>query len=292
MVALSTKVKRFLASKKRPDEPQGFSELRDRGREEKSVGLIPAHVFQTAPTRWLENRHYGAVEEFRTLNPALDFALFDDDAIDAYMADRWAQHPVYAVYQQARFPQIKTDIFRYAIVHDRGGYYVDINKRMTMPLQDLHAPDSTGLISFEKNANQIFPPAEVASKLAHPDYFVLQWAFGFTPKHPILLGALDRIAQMAPFFISRRFPRPKTAVLTLTGPGLFTQSVWSYLGPHGDHLLTQAGQDFWGHSDQYLEGSRHQVKKYEHYSRARDTVIVGDDSGPRANNSHGDHRNA
>lgn len=49
MVALSTKVKRFLASKKRPDEPQGFIKLRDRGGEEKASDSFPRTFFKQPP---------------------------------------------------------------------------------------------------------------------------------------------------------------------------------------------------------------------------------------------------
>jgi hypothetical protein len=78
---------------------------------------------------------------------------------------------------------MKTDIFRYCLMADRGGFYFDISKGCTVPLRTLCGPDAEALIAFEPHPSPIPCPAEVAPHLRHPDKLLLQWGFSFAPGH-------------------------------------------------------------------------------------------------------------
>ena len=53
------------------------------------------------------------------------------------MQERWGSHPIGDLYQRAQFGVMQADLFRYCMIHDRGGFYLDINKILIVPLRTL-----------------------------------------------------------------------------------------------------------------------------------------------------------
>ena len=205
---------------------------------------IPGLLHQTSPNLLLHPSHYRAVQCFRAKNPGLEFKVWDDIAIEASMASNWGDHPIYKVFTGAKFGQMKADIFRYCVVFETGGFYLDINKTVDLSLADLVANNSEGLISFEKNMLVSFPSVQAASRLLRPHNVVLQWCFGFVPEHPILNSTINRIVHIAPFFSGVEFNRALHAVVSFTGPGSFTWAVHKFLEENEPTALQQLQPDF------------------------------------------------
>ena len=44
---------------------------------------------------------------------------------------------------------MQADVFHYFVIHDRAGFYLDINKILTVPLHSQWHQGSDGLITFE-----------------------------------------------------------------------------------------------------------------------------------------------
>ena len=65
------------------------------------------------------------------------------------MQERWWNHPIGDLYQRAQFGVIQADLFRYWVIHDLGGFYLDINKILIVPLRSLLHQGCDELISFE-----------------------------------------------------------------------------------------------------------------------------------------------
>ncbi len=86
---------------------------------------IPPVVYQTWEENLFGRRHLRALERFREINGDLQFILMDRTQRDAYMAESWGHHPVHAIYRGAQFGPMRADIFRYCLLHERGGYYFD-----------------------------------------------------------------------------------------------------------------------------------------------------------------------
>ena len=260
--------------KPRPD----LVELVDADAAQASPGAIPAQVLQTAPSRSIHREHAAAIYRFRDLNRDLSHRLFDQEQTDSYMANAWGHHPILPVYERALFGQIKADIFRYCIVFDQGGYYLDINKAIMQPLRDLHSAEDHALWSFEKNAAMVFPDPTVAGRLAHPEKLILQWGFGFSPQHPILELAIDRIVETSAYFGSREFNRILPTVVMFTGPGALTWAVRKYLSRRAPSGVAQHPPDFaetgitrLPKSDIAFQGAKH-YSKFKHHRVLRDEL--------------------
>ena len=235
---------------------------------------IPRQLFQTGPSALLHPKHFEAIVNLRARNSQLSHYFLDDQRADEYMADQWGDRPIYSVYQRSLIPQMRADIFRYCIVFDRGGYYLDINKSVAEPLESFHDASHDGLISFERNPATIFPPPEAASHLAHPRNVVLQWAFGFSPRHPVLADTIALIEQASPYF-QGDMDSVSQAVVMFTGPGAFTSAVRNFVAAQGSESIAQAGVDFHGGGTLRVPGSNLMPQTGTHYTQLEAGPILG-----------------
>ena len=217
--------------------------------------------------RWAHPEFYGSIESLRELNPDLSFVVFDAAQRDEYMRKVWGQHEISRIYFDSLFGQMKADIFRYCIVFERGGFYLDINKGLSRPIRQFVSDGGEGLISFERNRSYIFPSEASARHILHPDLFVIQSFFGFSAGHRVLAQSIEQIVDMEPFFRAASFDYPKGAITTLTGPGLFTRAVRAAAEKDGLDGVHQVGPNF---SDQFvprLPGSRKYLNPKVHYAK-------------------------
>src|SRR5580704_3923533 len=94
----------------------------------KFEGTIPSKVYQTWTSEFLGRSHLKELEKFRARNKEFSFHFFDQDEMDRYMSDYYRHHPIYQVYCNAHYGPLKSDVWRYCILFERGGIYFDINK--------------------------------------------------------------------------------------------------------------------------------------------------------------------
>jgi hypothetical protein len=83
--------------------------------------------------------------------------------------------------------------------------------------------------------------------LSFPTSLIIQWGFGFSPQHPFLKEANRLIGLNWLHFKDCLYLNPKEAILSFTGPGLFTQAVRNSFTPELSNSLAQCGVDFQGH---------------------------------------------
>jgi mannosyltransferase OCH1-like enzyme len=235
---------------------------------------IPPIVFQTWEDRLFGKTHLRELATFRELNPELTFLLWDRAQRDDYMRAHWGHHPVSEIYQQAQFGPMKADLFRYCLLADRGGFYFDISKGVSVPLRRFYGTDTDALITFEPHANPAPGNPATAANLLHPDKLVLQWGLGFAPGHPIPLRTIANICEAYPTYKGRTFASPKSAILAFTGPAMFTRSVHDVLAMGPLPNMAQAGIDFDGHGIFAMKGSKVRYMTAPAYTKAKDQPIV------------------
>ena len=111
-------------------------------------------------------------------------------------------------------------------------------------------------------------------RMLHPEKYVLQWGMGFAKEHAFLHLLLENICEYYPFFKGKSFAVPKNAILSLTGPGMFTKTLREYLDANEDADLAQAGIDFNGHGIYSLKGSEVRYATIESYASSKNSIIV------------------
>ena len=247
--------------------------------------LIPNRVYQTWKSRWLDPPHAAMLTAFRKANPQFGFHFFDDDGLAGYMDGHWGDHPICDIFHRTRIAAAKADIWRYCILHERGGVYLDIDSTLRFAL-DLLPKGVAEVVSFEKNPlrGQLDPaeyPAdawfierepEMTSRLPHADRVVLNWCLLFAPAHPILADAIAQIVAHAESFRGKTHPDMLKAITHFSGPLVLTRAVWNHLVQ--GRPMAQMGIDFSGagvFKAASLSGVYHGTP---HYTRADNQVLL------------------
>jgi len=268
------KIKRLLAPIRYWKELP-LAELKDcPAKTPKNGARIPSIVYQTWEDRFFGKSHLAEILHFRGLNPELEFVLFNREQRLEYMQQSWGSHPIFEIYNNSLFGPMKADIFRYCLLADRGGFYFDISKGLSVPLNQLYGTQSEAVITYEPHENPGKPNPLAAPRLQYPTKLALQWGFGFAPKHPILLKVIENICSAYPAYKNKIFASPKEAIRELTGPLMFTKSVHDVLAAGELSNLVQAGIDFNGYGIFALKGSRVRYMTAPAYTKAKDCKIV------------------
>lgn len=250
-----------------------FQALQDQFAVNPRFQKIPNDVIQTWEDNTFGRRHFDSINRFRGLNLDLNFLLFDATARDEYMRKNWMGHPIREMYDRAIFGALKADIFRYCIIFERGGYYFDISKGLNTSLTSLHSPEDGGLISFEGNENTDGFPISAKEVVLRPEKLVIQWGFGFAPKHDVLAILISDIVEKFPQYSDKKFAVPKKAILEFSGPKAMTRAVHKYLNRGFDKSLAQLDVDFAGHGIYSLRGSGARHHRFPSYASIKDSRL-------------------
>ena len=218
--------------------------------------------------------------------------------MDEYMDRTWGHHPISSVFKRTRVGAAKADIWRYCLLYDLGGIYLDIDASFKVSLSQIIGESNSEIISFESNQiamdrarygkqidQSLLPFEEYAEMLnglkersfPHPEHVVLQWALFFKPRHPILANAINAITQNASRLEGHVIRDMHKAVCNFTGPIAYSKAVWQYaMG----HEVACRGIDFDG-----LGIPKHVPKKgvyksdKRHYTKLSGEILLETDQG-------------
>lgn len=266
---------RFSAWTTREKQSGEMARLSDLSSTSPLQGPIPPFLYQTAPTREVHPIHKERIERFRESNQDLNHVLFDQTDTDAYMEGSWSGHPIKSLYDAALFGPMKADIFRYCLIYERGGFYLDITKAFSRPISSFVDTSSAGLIGFEAMNAAFFPEFQAAKRLRHPECDLIQWCFGFRPKHPILELAINRVVYAAQFFAGEVWS-VRQAIFAATGPGVFTWAVREYFREHEGENVAQAPQLFGETEHLRIPHANDVFQGAPHYASQFNTPIYGE----------------
>ena len=250
-----------------------LKEIFDQVVNQKSNQVIPSNVYQTWENKLFGKSHYKEIIKFRLINKDLNFYLYDRKKRDNYIKNNWSHHKIFQIYNNSRFGQMRADIFRYCILYDKGGYYFDINKGCKVPITSLHKKNTEAFLSNETTECMIPPENNTFKELDYPLNNFLQWGMGFKKKHSILRLMIESITNDYVNFKGRKFDKPKTAILALTGTGQFTKIVRKYISKKGTRNLVQSGIFFKNKGIWSMKGSRVRHFLVKEYADIRDQRI-------------------
>ena len=230
---MSKKILNIVKKKIRSFTEYPLVKIEDQLVDKNSKNKIPNKVYQTWESRFLGKTHARSIKKFRDLNPDLSFYLFDKDKRDGYMKSNWQGKLISEIYFNSKFGPMKSDIFRYCVLYEFGGYYFDIGKACSIPLTNLHTEQDTGIITYEENEFYYPPYDQLLFKLKRPFNYFLQWGLGFSPNHQFLKQLISQIESNYHLFQNKIFANPKIAILNFTGPGAYTKAMRKYLSVTG-----------------------------------------------------------
>ena len=250
-----------------------YKEIPNQIVELKSKNQIPHVVYQTWINKCLPWRMCIEIEKFRHLNKDYSFILFDNSDRDKYMRNSWGDRKIYKIYQNSVFESSKSDIWRYCILYEKGGYYFDIKSSCETPLSKLNISKGA-LISYELNNTYILPSIELLSELKTFDLnLIANWGLGFKKNHPLLRIQIENIEKYSKFFQGKIFKDPKANILTFTGPGMLSKSYRDYLKIYKSKIIPN-GVDFFRKGIYQVKGSRYRFKQSSSYGGVKNSKIL------------------
>jgi len=235
---------------------------------------IPGSLIQANASKCVGKSHWIGINQFRDQNPDIDFHLFDSIDQDAYMFASWKSHPIWQIYRDSLFGPMGADLFRYCILWERGGFYLDIKSRFLAPMASLLDQDAKGLISYESTYSNVPGPKLLLNRLQHPTRLALQWGMAFAPGHPFLKRLIDNIVAYESAYRDVVFADPKAAICRFTGPGMFTMTLREHVALSPEQDIKQLGVDFDGCAEYNMPGAWSRWALRKHYSLARNQPIL------------------
>ena len=159
-----------LATNKRDDIVSFRSSTEPHKQQAKRI--IPKVIYQTWRTKILPESIQLVRKHVKLLNPDYDLQLFDDKDISDYI-DRNFSKKVFNAFKQLNSGAARADFWRYCILWNEGGIYLDIDSRISKNIDELINPSDQFIVTREGN----------------PEYFN-NWILISCPRHPILLECI------------------------------------------------------------------------------------------------------
>ena len=233
---------------------------------------IPNIVYQSWKTRDLPWRLVNDMKRFRRLNKDHSFLIFSDEERDNYMESAWKEHDIYKIYLNSLFQASKTDIWRYCILYERGGFYFDIKSGCNTPLSKLEISKGS-VMSYEPFLTFSIPDTNFILQDEQAFHIIQNWSFGFKKNHKLLKMLIENICKYAPYIRGKNFSNPKSAILAFTGPGMLTKTYREYINEDNDTIKLN-GINYYSKGLYELEGAKYRFKDSKSYSDFENCIIL------------------
>ena len=166
--------------------------------------------------------------KWRDINPSFEIIVHDDNQVDDLVLSMLPRMNEQA--WRALEPVQRTDIYRYVVIQNFGGWYFDADVDAVRSIANWgHEPHQTLVVGVEADNYADAPKHEGARPLMFSQY-----SFGAAPQHPALTFVLDKIVDIVEqgriemgkgMSVEERLLH----VLTTTGPVVWTDSIMEFL---------------------------------------------------------------
>ncbi|HNP94123.1 MAG TPA: glycosyltransferase [Cyclobacteriaceae bacterium] len=184
---------------------------------------IPKVIYQTYYTTRLPLITRFFIWRMKKLNSEFQYEFYDDARIEEFLKNETSEE-IFGAYKRITIGAAKADFFRYNILYQKGGVYLDIDSTIYKRLRSLISPNDTAIIAKERN----------------PGMFV-QWALVYDKGHPFLKRTIDKIIDN---INTNRFPND---VHQMTGPSAYSLAIRECLAENPKIDYREVGVDYDGY---------------------------------------------
>ena len=197
---------------------------------EKALGTeISRHIFQTYRAKTgLPHEIELNIKHLKRLNPEYQYHLFDDDDIKAFILEHYGE-VIWGYYLRIApiYGAARADFFRYLLVYQMGGVYLDIKSSMDKPIREvLCTEDKFILTHWDNRFGEQYEGIGIYTELGTlPRGEYIQWSIASVVGHPflraVILQMLRNIDEYTPFCHGAGL----WGVLRTTGPIMYTKVI-------------------------------------------------------------------
>jgi hypothetical protein len=194
---------------------------------------IPRIIHQTFPGTALPEALRANVTDLVSANPGWDYRLYDDSAIERFISGHYPEEILNA-YMRIRpeYGAARADLFRYLVIYQLGGIYLDIKSRFIRPIDEVVTGREGIILSHWRNAvGDVHQGFGLHRELAHiPGGEFQQWHVIAAPGHPFLRAVILSVLQNLDRYTPWKYGVGRIGVFRLTGPIAYTLAIHPLIG--------------------------------------------------------------
>ena len=202
---------------------------------------IQKNIFQTSYYKTIEEmpqKLQTNIKILKILNPEYKYQYFNDDEIEKYISNNYGKEYLNLYLKiNPQFPAARADFFRYLVVNNEGGVYIDMKSSIVEPLREIINNKDEYIITywFDKNFNVKKNQSknnkneynENSVKTGHGEY--CQWFVCGIKNHPFLINVIREC-------INRIKNYNGEGIFYVTGPILYTNIIKNLLYKYSHRL--------------------------------------------------------
>ena len=235
--------------------------------ESRGSDLIPKNIYQLISDKNNMSKEFKKnIEYIKKLNTNWTHNLYDDKDIIEYIKKNYHQN-ILDVYNRInpKYGAARADFFRYLLMYNEGGVYLDIKSAMKVSLDKILKPDDEYILSHWECPSQY--------NLVDSEYGELQqWHIICKPKHPFLKEVIDNVVKNIQNYDVNRDGVGKKGVLKVTGPIAYTKSIVPILSLHKYSIYET--QLYIGLIYNNISKSHNGLFSKKHYSKIDEPIVL------------------
>jgi inositol phosphorylceramide mannosyltransferase catalytic subunit len=227
------------------------------------------------------------IVRLKELNEGWDYRLYDEherrDFISACYGERMLScyDRIIPVYGAAR-----ADLFRYLLLYEYGGAYIDIKSTIDRPLDEVLRPDDQYILSYWRNGRgQPYEGWGVHANVEGVTNEFQQWHVVSAPKHPFLNAVIEKVVNNIETYDPIADGVGKKGVMKLTGPVAYTSAILPIKEAHAHRFVEIEDLSFrytiFPADRKRQFGHEHIASFSNHYSTQVVPIIAADERGLR-----------
>lgn len=237
---------------------------------------IPRIVHQTYYTKNLPQEIADITDKLKEQNPEWEFRLYDDHDIENYIQKHYPY--LLNIYKSINpsYGAAKADFFRYLVMYNEGGIYLDIKSGSTKPFDSIIEKTDKHILSHWPRSL----PKEMQGRhlgISNPMGEYQQWHIISVKGHPFLKAVINNVCYNINHYNPIIHNVGGWGVINLTGPIAYSEPIYRLISqyPHrlvDDHL--QLGLTYNAiNTPGQLYGHRLVFKK-KHYSMLTEPIVI------------------
>ena len=236
---------------------------------------IPKVIHQTYASVQVAQPIAQNIEQLKAMNPGWRHAFYDDAAIEVFIRTYY-DLDMLALYRRINpaYGAARADFFRYLLIYQFGGVYLDIKSAALQPLDSLIAPQDRYVLAYWPNAKGE-PFEDWGMYKALPDFprgEFQNWHIMAEPRHPFLHGAIAQVIANIRGYRVDLHGVGQLGVLRTTGPIAYTYGIRPYLNSCA-HRLAGSHMEL-GLVYSVFQGDGHKQLFKAHYTALNEPVVL------------------
>jgi mannosyltransferase OCH1-like enzyme len=245
--------------------------------------VIPPYIHQTYSSRERLHDDFGEnIKRLIDLNPGWRHEFYDDADIVKFIKSNYSGNVLRYFHQiNPKYGPARADFFRYLLMFERGGVYLDIKSTITKPLEEtLNKADEFLLSHWQNLPGQDYLGwgQHAGLDLGSAQGELQQWHIVCSPRHEFLKAVILGVMWNIDNYDATRDGVGKFAVLNTTGPIAYTRAIRPIMRNY-PHRMVDIRADC-GFEYSILEGSNareaHEGFFKNHYGGETEPVILRD----------------